>query len=143
MKRKIVLIASLAAGLAAAVLTRLYILAKEAEVDGLKNSILSRYATIEVVCFKRDTPSGTAISGEDVGYKGVLDAGMRGQAVEKSDFGDIANRKTLVAHKKGDVLFWSDVEGGNLSEKGLSADIKRQMRAVSINCTGRRRSRRW
>ena len=128
--------ASLAAGIAAAVLTRLYLLSKEAEVEALKSSLLKNYVKIDVLCAKHDTPSGTAISTDDFGVKTVIDAGMRGQAVENQDYRDVKGRKSLVAHKKGDVLFWSDVEGGNVAEKGLSADIKRQMRAVSINCTG-------
>ena len=40
MKRKIVLIASLVAGLLAALLTRFYIAAKDAEVKDLKDAIL-------------------------------------------------------------------------------------------------------
>ncbi len=136
MKRKIVLIASLAAGLIAAVLTRVYLMAKDAEVDELKNKILSGYQKIEVVVFKRDTPSGTVLTRADVGTLEKVDAGMRGQAVEGADAASIIGRKTLVPHKMKDVLFWSDLEGGDQAAKGLSADIKRQMRAVSINCSG-------
>ena len=136
MKRKIVLVAALAAGVAAAVLTRLYLAAKDSEVDRLKSSIVQRYGTIDVLCFKRDTPSGAVISSTDIGYKSVPAAGMRGQAIEPSNFGDVSGRKTLIAHRKGDVLFWADVEGGNPAAAGLSSDIKKNMRAVSINCTG-------
>ena len=86
--------------------------------------------------FKRDTPSGTVLTREDVGTLVKVDAGMRGQAVEGADAASIIGRKTLVPHKMKDVLFWSDLEGGDQAAKGLSADIKRQMRAVSINCSG-------
>ena len=34
------------------------------------------------------------------------------------------------------LLFRADIEGGNPAASGLSADIKRQMRAISINCAG-------
>ena len=136
MKRKVILVAALAAGLAAALLTRLYISAKDAEVRDLKAAITARYGTLDVLCFKNDTPSGTAISKTDVGYKTVPAIGMRGQALEPEHFGDVVGRKTLIPHKKGDVLFWSDVEGGDPSARGLSDDIKKTMRAVSINCTG-------
>ena len=136
MKRKVILIAALAAGLVAAVLTRIYLAAKDAEVRDLKAAITARYGTIDVLCFKHDTPSGTAISKADIGYKTVPAVGMRGQALEPEHFGDVVGRKTLIPHKKGDVLFWSDVEGGDPSASGLSADIKKTMRAVSINCTG-------
>ena len=45
-------------------------------------------------------------------------------------------RRLVAAHKRGEVLFWSDVEGGDPSAKGISADIKKNMRAVSVNCSG-------
>ena len=61
---------------------------------------------------------------------------MRGQALTAENVADVVGRKVLIGHKRGDVVFWSDIEGGDPSATGLSADIKRQMRAVSINCTG-------
>ena len=136
MKRKVILVAALVAGLAAALLTRLYISAKEEEVRDLKAAITARYGTIDVLCFKNDTPSGIAISKTDIGYKTVPAMGMRGQALEPEHFDDVVGRKTLLPHKKGDVLFWSDIEGGDPSARGLSDDVKKTMRAVSINCTG-------
>ena len=33
-------------------------------------------------------------------------------------------------------MFWTDIEGGDTSRDGLSAAVKRQMRAVSINVSG-------
>ena len=134
--RKIVLLASLASGLLAAVLTRVYLSAKDAEVQSLKNAINSRYGTIEVLCFNKDVPSGTVLAKSDLGLKTVPALGMRGQALELEHLGDILGRRTLLGHKRGDVVFWADVEGGNPTATGLSADIKKTMRAVSINCSG-------
>ena len=137
MKRKIVLIASLVAGIVAAVLTRIYILAKDAEVKELKQSIVARYGgEMWVLCFKRDVPGGTVLSKSDLQLKKVPVAGMRGQAVGEENLADVVGRKVLFGHKELDALFWGDIEGGNPAEKGLSADIKKQMRAVSINCSG-------
>ena len=137
MKRKIVLIASLAAGLLAALLTRVYIAAKDAEVRDMKEALRSRYGgEMWVLCFKREVPSGTVLSKADLQLKKVPVAGMRGQAVPEESFGDIVGRKLLFGHKEMDTLFWADIEGGNPSVTGLSADIKRQMRAISINCAG-------
>lgn len=48
----------------------------------------------------------------------------------------VLDRKVLNSHKTGDILFWSDIEGGNPAAGGLAADIRKKMRAVSINCTG-------
>lgn len=136
MKRKIVLVASLLAGVLAAVLTRVYLSAKDAEVQSLKDSIKSRYGTMDVLCFKKEVPSGTVLAKSDLGLKTVPAIGMRGQALELENIGDILGRKTLLGHRKGDVVFWADIEGGNPMATGLSSDIKKTMRAVSINCSG-------
>ena len=136
MKRKIVLIASLVAGLIAAVLTRFYIAAKDAEVRDLKDSINRRYGTMEVLCYSKEIPSGTALQKSDLGVKSVPAIGMRGQALTVESVTDIVGKKVLLGHRRGDVVFWADIEGGNPAASGLSADIKRQMRAVSINCSG-------
>ena len=137
MKRKIVLIASLVAGIVAAVLTRFYIIAKDAEVKELKDSIISRYGgEMWVLCFKKDLPGGTVLSKSDLQLKKVPKAGLQGQAVGEEGLSDVLGRKILFGHKAMDTLFWGDIEGGNPAAKGLSADIKKQMRAVSINCSG-------
>ena len=136
MKRKIVLIASLAAGLLAALLTRFYIAAKDAEVRDLKDAINRKYGTMEVLCYTKEIPSGTVLQKSDLGLKTVPAIGMRGQALTVESVTDVVGKKVLIGHRRGDVVFWADVEGGNPAAQGLSADVKRQMRAVSINCTG-------
>ena len=137
MKRKIVLIVSLVAGLLAAVLTRLYISAKESEMRQFKDALYGRMGgQIDVLCFAKDVPRGTVVSEKDLGYLTVPAIGMRGQAVLKENLRDVLGRKLMFGHKEKDILCWSDIEGGDPSVTGLSADIKRQMRAVSINCSG-------
>ena len=137
MKRKIVLIASLVAGVIAAVFTHVYIQAKNAEVRDLKQSLVSRYGgEMWALCFKRDMPGGTILSKADLQLKKVPVAGMQGQAIGEENLADVIGRKILFGHKAMDTLFWGDIEGGNPAAKGLSADIKKQMRAVSINCSG-------
>jgi len=136
MKRKIVLIVSLVAGVAAALLTRFCLQAKDAEVNELKEAINRRYGTMEVLCFANEVPSGTVLAKADLGLKTVPALGLRGQALTAENVSDVIGRKILLGHRRGDVLFWADIEGGNPAEKGLSADIKKQMRAVSINCSG-------
>ncbi len=136
MKRKIVLIVSIVAGLVAAVLTRFYITAKDAEVQRLKDAINRRYGTIDVLIFARDTPAGTVVQRSDFLKMTVPEIGMRGQALTEENLSDVLGRKTLVGHRYKDIVFWADIEGGDPTSKGLSADIKRQMRAISINCSG-------
>ena len=136
MKRKIVLIAALLAGAVAAVMTRFYIAAKDAEVRALKDSIVNRYGEVRVVVFNRDLPAGTILAQGDIGSLKVPKLGLRGQAVPEEEWRTVLGRKILVGHRKKEVLFWADIEGGNPADTGLSSDIKKTMRAVSINCSG-------
>lgn len=136
MKRKIVLIASLAAGLLAAVLTRVYLSAKDAEVRAFQEAFNRKYGRISVLVLKKDLPSGTILQSSDVGLRWVPEIGMRGQAIPEESWVNVAGRKLLIGHKAGEVLFWSDIEGGNQAVTGISSDIKKAMRAVSISCSG-------
>ena len=136
MKRKIVLIVSLVAGVLAAFLTRLYLGAKDAEVREMREAFNSKYGRTSVVVLKRDLPAGTVLQQGDVGARMMPEIGLRGQAVPEEDWRTVIGRKLVFGRKEKEVLFWSDVEGGNPTASGLSADVKRQMRAVSINCSG-------
>ena len=136
MKRKIVLVISLAFGLVAAVLTRLYVTAKEAEVQAQKDALGKRYGTMDVLVYAKETPGGTVLASEDLVVRRAPALGLRGQALTRDNLRDIVGRRTLLGHAAGDVVFWSDIEGGDPTVKGLAADIKPKMRAVSINCSG-------
>ena len=136
MQRKIVLIASIVCGLVAALLTRTYRTVKENEIKAEKERLVKKYGTLEVLAFARDLPSGAVVSKSDLGTQVVPAMGMRGQALTLENLSDVVGRKTVVGHKALDVVFWSDIEGGNPYAKGLSADVKRQMRAMSINVSG-------
>ena len=136
MKRKIALIIALVCGALAALLTRFYLSAKDAEVRKIKGFYEEKYGTIEVLCFATDLPGGATLQKSDLGLKTVPALGMRGQALTAENVMDIVGRKTVLGHRRGDVIFWADIEGGDQTVTGLSADIKRKMRAVSINCTG-------
>jgi len=136
MKQSIVLIVSIAIGLLAAVLTRTYLVSKDAEIQQLKADFLKKHQTIEVLCFARDVPSGTIISKDDLGLKTAPASGLRGQALTMDSLDVVLGRKLLNGHKTGELLFWADIEGGNPMSGGLAADIRKKMRAVSVNCSG-------
>ena len=136
MKQKIVLIVSAAVGIAAAMLTRAYLTAKDAETRRLINGFYSRHGIIEVLGFARDVPGGTILTMGDLGTKKVPSSGLRGQALTKANLQDVIGKKTIIGHKKDDVIFWSDVEGGNPVATGLAADIRRRKRAISVNVAG-------
>ena len=136
MKQKIVLIAAVVAGLLAAVLTRFYLSAKDAEIDAMKARFNARFGDMEVLCYAESVPSGAILSKSMLGTKVVPKAGLRGQALTIENLGDVLGRKILFSHNKGDVLFWADIEGGNPRVEGLAAVVKKGMRAVSINASG-------
>ena len=136
MKNKVVLIVAVLFGLLAAFLTRTYLSSKNDEFKRLTDRFNATHGTIDALCFNKDVPGGTAIARGDLGILTVPAAGLRGQALTKANLADILGRKILVGHRKGDVLFWSDVEGGNPVAGGLAADIRRKMRAISINVSG-------
>ena len=67
MKRQIVLIISLVAGLIAALLTRTYLTVKENEIKAEKAKLIKKYGTVDVLAFSHDTPSGSVLSKTDFG----------------------------------------------------------------------------
>ncbi len=136
MKQKIVLVVAIVAGVLAALLTRTYLMAKDAEVRRLKEVFNQRHGTMEVLCFARAVPGGAVIAKSDLGLKDVPQTGLRGQALTKANLMDVIGRKTVLAHAPGDVIFWSDVEGGSPVASGLAGDIRRRKRAISINVSG-------
>ena len=133
MNKKLILAISIVCGLVALVLTKFYISSVEAEVARKKAELDKRYGTIEVLCFYADTPAGTVLDVNDLGKKVVPERGLAGHAIEWQRHAEVVGRKTLLGHSRGEVVFWSDIEGGDPSAKGLSHDVKRLMRAVSIN----------
>ena len=137
MKNKVVLIVSVLFGLLAAVLTRTYLSSKSDEFRQLKERFNRTHGTMDVLCYKKDVPGGTVLQqGESVSYKTVPSYGLRGQALEKSQYDLIAGRKIISGHRQGEVIFWADIEGGNPMAGGLAADVRRKMRALSINVSG-------
>ena len=136
MKQKIVLIVAILAGLIAAVLTKTYLSSKEAEYLKLQQDFKARHGTLEVLCYDKDVPGGTVLQKNDLGLRSVPASGLRGQALTAEHANEIIGRKLISGHRRGELIFWSDIEGGNPIGSGLASDIKRKMRAVSINASG-------
>jgi len=136
MKRRIVLLASLVAGLAAAVVTRAYIASVEDEARAIRAKFRREYGEMEALCFKRDTGSGTVIAATDLATCKTYEKGNLGVVLTKENISDIVGRKTVGFHAKGDPLRWNDIEGGNSRGTGLSSDIQPHFRAMSIDVNG-------
>jgi len=136
MKRTVILVVSLVAGLVAAVLTHVYLSAKDAEVAEKKRYYEGKYGTMQALVFARDVPAGTVLARSDFGVLKLPKAGIEGQALREENVSEIVGRRCIGGHKVRDVVFWTDIEGGDPSVRGLSSDVKKSMRAMSINCTG-------
>ena len=136
MKNKVVLIVAVFFGLLAAFLTRTYLSTKNDEFKRLTDRFNATHGTMDALCFNKSVPGGAVIAKADLGILTVPEAGLRGQALTKANLNDILGRKILVGRRKGDILFWSDIEGGNPVTGGLANDIRRKMRAISINVSG-------
>lgn len=132
MKREAVLVVSLAAGLLAAALTRLYISGKEDELLRVRARFKAEYGEMEALCFAADTASGTVIDASALSTCKTYRKGNEGVVLEPLNISDIVGRRTVGFHRKGDPLRWNDVEGGDSRRGALSADISPRMRAVSI-----------
>lgn len=136
MKQKVILILSVVIGLLASFLTHSYLLAKDKEVAKRLRDFASRHRQVEVVCVKRELPSGTILQREDLGVIKVFEASLRDHVIREKDAFVLIGRKTVSPLKPRSVIFWSDIAGGEPGRGGLSRDIQKKMRAISVNVTG-------
>lgn len=136
MKKQMVLLASMAAGLLAALLTRSYISAKEDELAAVRDRFLREYGEMEALCFVKDVGSGNVIALEDLTVCKTYRKGNEGSVLTAENRHEIAGRRTIGFHRAGEPLRWSDIDGGDPRRGGLAADIKPHLRAVSISVNG-------
>lgn len=136
MKQKVILIISVAIGLLAAFLTHSYLVAKDREVAKWKEDFNRKHSRIAVVGVKRDLPSGTVLTREDIGGLMIFENAYREQVVKAEDNLALIGRKTIRPLKANTVIFWSDIAGGEPGSQGLARDVKTRMRAMSVNVSG-------
>ena len=137
MKQKFVLIAAIAVGLIAALLTRSWISGKEAEYRRRHDELTRRTEKVQVFCAYRPLPKGTVITTEDIALGTVFEVAVRGRPViTKDDYMRVLGRRLEQTIERGSPIFWSDIEGGTAGYKGLAHDIQPGMRAASIAVSG-------
>lgn len=136
MKQKVILIVSVVIGLFAAFLTRSYLAAKDNEIARRLKDFEAKNTQIDVIVVKRDTPSGTVLTRDDLGSLPLFESSVRDHACKAEDYAMLLGRKTVRALTTGAPVFWTDIEGGDPSSRGLAGDIKTRMRAISINVSG-------
>ncbi len=143
MNRKIVLIASLVAGLLAALLTSAYISAKEEEVRAQKAKFAKENELIETFRFTRDMYEGAEIRAADIEpckyFKRYGD-----DLVTPGNEQKLIGKRTACRVSARTPIRWPYIEGGRLEAKGLADRIDykwdatnpKSHRAISINVTG-------
>lgn len=136
MKQKVILIVSVVIGLLAAVLTRSYLNANDKKIQRWKAEFDQKNAKIAVIGVKKDLPSGTVLSMDDLGGINVIEKSVKGHIVKIEDHLTLIGRKTIRPLVANAPVFWSDIEGGEPGSRGLAGDIKQRMRAISVNVTG-------
>ena len=136
MKRQIVLVASLVAGLLAALMTRMYISSKEDYIHALKAKFRREYGEMEALCFNRTVGAGEVITAEIITTCKTYRKGNEGVVLTKENMSDVVGRRTVGYHEKMMPLRWNDLEGGDLRESRLSEDVRAHYRAVSISVNG-------
>jgi pilus assembly protein CpaB len=137
MKQKFVLIAAIAFGLIAALLTRSWIDSKENEYAKRHAELTRKTEKVQVIVAYRTLPKGTVVATADIANGTVFEAAVRGRPViTKDDYMRILGRRLEQTIEAGSPIFWSDIEGGTAGYKGLAHDVQPGMRAVSIAVSG-------
>lgn len=136
MKQKMVLIVSVVVGLLAAFLTRSYLTAQDRAYNQKVADFQKQFERLTVMRANKALPSGTVLTSSDMDTVQAIRSIVRGKAIEEKDRLDLVGRKTMRALEKGDVIYWSDIAGGGPDMRGLSGDIKKEMRGVSVDVSG-------
>ena len=135
MKRQIVLIASLVAGLIAALLTSTYISSKNAELKEKEAAMRRKYGEMIAVCFVSDKTKGSVINPEDLTTCKTFRRGNEGAVYTKEELTSLYGRRLVMSVKAKVPIRKTDIEGYQRDD-GLATAIKQGYRAMSINVNG-------
>lgn len=136
MKQKFILIVSLVAGLLAAILSKAWIDARNAEVQRKLDRIEALDARVMVVAAGRPLPIGTTLQSGDLGAINMLASSVSDDMILASDLMRIAGRRINRSLDTRNPVLWSYIEGGKQAFRSLSDEIQQKMRAVSIPVSG-------
>ncbi len=137
MKQKFILVASLAVGLLAAVLARVWLDSKANEVARYKDDFMARQGgPVWVMAATHALPQGTVLKMDDLGqvktYRNLLTAD---NILEEDGRRLLGRRLTHAVDAKAPIL-WTYVDGGREQPHRLADEIQQGMRAVSIPVSG-------
>lgn len=136
MKDKIILVIAVMCGIAAFVLTRVYL-------NRLRDDLYKGAKTVPVLVVGRDLPSGVVLKSEDIKVKDVFEKAV-GQNVfldtkredGTKDVDRIIGKRLLYPLKRGEPIWWSHVDLPQNRGNNFAYSIKTGLRAVSIAVSG-------
>jgi len=126
MKQKIILLASILAGLSAFWLTGKYLRFE-------RERILGGARKIYVVVAAQDLPGGTILKNADVAQFPKFKSDVGTRAIMPESAPEIIGKKLLFNVARGETIQWTDVDVPYKGESGLAEMINPLMRAVSIS----------
>lgn len=135
MKRQIVLIASLVAGLIAALLTSAYISGKNDELKKKEAEMRRKYGEMNAVCFVQRKTKGSVITPEDLKSCKTIRVGNEGLVYTPDDKNTLVGRTLLTTVEANIPVRKTDIEGYS-RDVGLSDQIAKKFRAFSISVSG-------
>jgi pilus assembly protein CpaB len=136
MKQRLILIISVVVGLIAALLTGQYLNAKDREYRNMKAKLTADNRTVTVIAVKRNSPAGTVLIRDDLGYTEVPESIGRRNIVALRDVEMVYGKKLSRSLEAGTAISWLDLEGGDPLNTGLASDINNGQRAISISVGG-------
>ena len=135
MKRQIVLIASLVAGLIAALLTSAYISGKNDELKKKEAEMRRKYGEMNAVCFVQRKTKGSVITAEDLKSCKTIRVGNEGLVYTPDDKNTLVGRTLLTTVEANIPVRKTDIEGYS-RDVGLSDQVAKKFRAFSISVSG-------
>ncbi len=129
MKQTVILIIAVISGVAAMLLTRIYIQRKEAALN-------KQYEMVDVIAAKKDIPLGTLLTKEMVGdtlkLTSVPKRSTTGRNIVADQIDILTGRKFQNTVLMNSPVLWSDIVGDEQKGGNLASMIQESERAVSI-----------
>jgi pilus assembly protein CpaB len=136
MKQKILILASIAAGLAAAALAHAWFVAKNGEVEEMKRKILAATRKVTVLGAARTIPQGATIRADDLVPIVLFESGTTGDNIPVEERLSVVGRVASHTIGESDPVLWTYLDGGRGAGRGLADDVPDGMRAASIPVSG-------
>ncbi len=129
MKEKLILIIAVIAGVAAMLLTKIYIKSEFAKYK-------KQFETVEVLCAAEDIPEGTILTEKTkfklLAKKDLLTRGVNSRNILPNQVDLLVGRKFQSTIRKDAYILWSDIVGDEQKGGNLASMVNENERAVSI-----------